>query len=151
MRSGQFDRAVADFAELVEQQADQSYYHYWLAMALIRTGDCSARSSMARAIQLNPSWGEAHLALARIDAVCGWSEAASRRAVSLLQVRDDADTRLTLAFAELAKGDTDKARQLAEQELPHADADMLLDNIEGKSMALPFAAGSVWWHPAEVR
>ena len=152
MREGRFAEAAADYERLAAAHPDEAYYPYWLALARLGKGDCRARSALARALHLQAKWGEAHLVRARADALCGDREAARRRATALLEVRNDADTRLTLALVELASGHADKAKALASAELPHPDAAMVLNALDGDTLPqAPFAAESAWWLPPEVR
>ena len=94
------------------------------------------------------------MALARADALCGDPEEAERRARGLVAAKDDAETRITLAFAAYALGDLAEATRLANADLPHEDAQALLDVLERKADAEKlrvFAEGSPQWLPAEVR
>jgi|TARA_B100002003_G_C14141109_1_gene548707 tetratricopeptide (TPR) repeat protein len=152
MRGGRFKEAAADYAQLTRLQPTQAYYRFWLGMALLGSEDCAARPALAQAVQLQKNWGEAHLVLARAEAICGLGETARRRVESLLRVKDDPDTRLTLALAELSLGRESVARQMATAELPHPDAKALLDALDQKTMPrLPFSQESAWWLPAEIR
>ena len=156
MRKRQFDEAAAHYQILADEQPQAAYYRYWLGMAQLGAGACpAARGRLAEALERQANWGEAHIALARADALCGDTEArqaAHARAKQLLAARADADTRITLAFAELALGRTDAAAELASAALPNHDARMLLDAlVEGQLPAQPFAADSDWWLPAEAR
>ena len=97
-------------------------------------------------------WGEAHIALARADALCGFAEAARSRAATLRGVQDSPETRITSAFAEAAGGRLDEARRLATTALPHPDAKLLLDALAAGGLpAKPFAPQSPWWLPPELR
>ena len=122
-------------------------------MALLASEGCTARSALVEAVRLQKSWGEAHLVLARSDAICGHAQAARRRAEALLAVKDDSDMRLTMAFVELSLGRNSIARELALAELPgNPDARILLDALDQDEMPLlPFATGSAWWLPPEIR
>ena len=158
MRTGHFAEAAAHYAVLAQRQPSQAAFHYWLGLARLGAGDCRARQPLAQALQLREGWGEAHLVLARADALCGHAEAAERRAQALHRARDDADTRLTRAFAALASGRASEAERLAAAELPHPDAALLLAAINAPAdqgaPALPeqpFAPESEWWLPGEVR
>ena len=153
MRDERFSEAAEHYRRLTRSQPAQATFHYWLGMASLGAGDCQGREALATALRLATSWGEAHLALARADAVCGDGEAALRRARAVQQAKDDADTRLTLAFAALALNEPTEAARLAKAELPHPDARMLLAAMSSEtSSPLPlFAQGSPWWLPALVR
>ena len=152
MRDGRFPAAVADYQHLLAADAGNADHHYWLAMAKLGSGDCKAPSSFERALQLRPSWGEAHLALARAEAICGAGDSARRRALALVKARNDVDTRLTLAIAELAAGNVERARIVAQAEHPHPDALLILRAIErGLPPERPFAEESPWWQPEQVR
>lgn len=152
MRDGRFAAAAADYRRLSAANAGNADYHYWLAMAKLGGGDCAAPSGLKRALQLRPNWGEAHLALARAEAICGVGDAARRRALALVKAQNDVDTRLTLAIAELAAGNSERASIVAQAESPHPDALLILRAIErGTPPPRPFADGSPWWQPDQVR
>ncbi len=151
MRAGQFERAAADFAQLVSLNPKQAYYHYWHGVALLGGGNCDAAKPLATAIVLRRSWGEAHLVLARAHAICGDSAAAQRRALALLKVRDDPDNRITMALVEFGLGRLDTARELAGAELPHPDAEALLEAMRAKRTPRVFSSTSSWWLPAELQ
>ena len=156
MRSRQFDEAAATYQALAAEQPDAAYYRYWLGMAQLGAGHCpAARQAFADALERQSNWGQAHVALVRADALCGDDDVrrnARARAEELLAAHAEADTRITLAFAELGLGRTEAARVLATEALPHGDAQLLLASIdEGKLPKLPFAAESDWWLPAELR
>ena len=157
MRDGRFASAAADYGRLIAADEGNADHHYWLAMAKLGGGDCTAPISFERALQLRPSWGEAHLALARAEAICGAGDAAAsasarRRALALVKAQNDVDTRLTLAIAELAAGNVERASILAQAERPHPDALLILAAIErGTPPTRPFAETSRWWQPEQVR
>jgi tetratricopeptide (TPR) repeat protein len=152
MRAGDFNAAETHFAELAARDPDQAYYQFWLGMAKLAKKDCSALSVLARAVSLRNNWGEAHLVLARAEAVCGRIEPARRRAQALNRVKDDVDTRLTLALIAANQGRLAEARKIATAELPHEDAKFLLQGVDSASVIrLPFPPGSPWWLPAEVK
>lgn len=154
MRDHRFEEAVADYQLLAAGAAerDQAYYLYWLSLAMLGHGDCRARGVLAKALGLRRQWGEAHLVMARAEALCGEAAIGRRRVEALLAVRDDPDTRLTKAFVELASGNVRKAEVLAKDDLPHPDATMVLEALDGNGLpARPFAAGSVWWLPVEIQ
>ncbi len=153
MRERRFKEAMNDYEVLLSEDPDKSaYYLYWLSLAMLGLGDCDAREPLARALELQRGWGEAHLVLARADAICGDAAAARRRIAALLKVRDDADTRMTLAMVEQASGNREVAEELATADLPHPDAAMVLDSLaRGGPPARPFARGSPWWVPPEAR
>ena len=156
MRAGNFDEAAAIYHALAGEHVDAAYYRYWLGMARLAAGECqAARRPLEEALERQANWGQAHVALARADALCGNSAtrlAAYAKAKGLLAARADADTRITLAFAELGLGRADAARQRAAAAMPHDDARMLLAALaKGKLPARPFAADSGWWLPAELR
>ena len=72
---------------------------------------------------------------------------------------DGADTRITLAFAELALGRQEAAKAIIDAALPHPDAAMLAAAMTQHAghpetaiatLAKPFALESEWWLPAEL-
>lgn len=156
MRARCFDEAVAEYGTLAAQRSDAAYYRYWLGMARLGTGDCAAaRPALALALRLQPNWGQAHLALIRADALCGDDKtrrAARVRARQLRKAKDDADTRITLAFAEASLGQSEVARGLATAAQPHPDARELLAALDAGTLpARPFADESPWWLPSELQ
>ena len=152
MRAERFDEAAGHYEALVALRPTDSYGHYWLAMARLGGEDCRARQGFAEALRLRPDWGEAHIALARADALCGFADRAFARANTLRGARDDANTRITQAFADAAGGRLDQAKALATAEATHPDAAHLLEALaDGNLPAKPFAAGSDWWLPPEIR
>lgn len=156
MQSRQFESAETAYGILNARYPKKSYYRYWLAMALLAQGRCEpARSMLSEVLDMNPQWGEAQLVKTRAEALCGDTKArrdAFSRAVALVDVKDDSDTRITRAYAELGIGRVNEARTLATAEVPHPDAIMLLDAVANNRMpALPFAMTSNWWLPVEAR
>ena len=153
MRERRFKEAMNDYEILLSGNPDKpAYYLYWLSLARLGLGDCDAREPLARALELQRGWGEAHLVLARADAICGDAARARWRVAALLKIRDDVDTRMTLAMVELASGNREPAAELATVDLPHPDAEMILDSLgRGGSPVRPFARGSPWWVPPEIR
>ena len=149
MRQRRYEDAAAHYERLAQAHQTQAPYRYWLGLAQLGAGRCAGRAAVREALRLRPNWGEAHLVLARADAVCGEVEAALRRAAALRNANDDAQTRLALAFALFHAGRAEQAKQLATAELPHPDARLILD---ATNMPLPvFASESPWWLPSEVR
>lgn len=152
MRSARYTSAVGHYQRLAALVPEDAYAHFWLGIARLGAGDCAARGSLDEALRLRADWGEAHIAMARADALCGFAEAAQSRAATLRSVQDSPETRITLAFAEAAAGRSDAARRLAISELPHSDAKLLLDALAADGLpAKPFAPGSRWWLPPELR
>ncbi len=152
MRAGRFGEAAGHYDALVALRPDDAYGHYWLGMARLGAADCRGRVALDEALGLRPDWGEAHIALARADALCGFADRALARARTLRDARDDANTRITQAFAAAAAGRLDHAKALATSESAHPDAARLLEAIAaGRLPATPFAAGSDWWLPPEIR
>ena len=152
MRAGRFGEAVGHYQALVGLRPADAYGHYWLGMGRLGAEDCRAREAFDEALRLRPDWGEVHIALARADALCGSADRALVRARNLRGARDDANTRITHAFAEAAAGHFDQAKALATAESPHPDAEHLLASLRaGRLPATPFAAGSDWWKPPEIR
>ena len=152
MRAERFDQAAGHYRALVAQWPSDAYGHYWLGMAQLGAEDCRGGDAVHEAVRLRPDWGEAHIALARADALCGFADRALARAKTLRDARDDANTRITQAFAAAAAGRLDQAKALATSESAHPDAARLLEAIAAGGLpATPFAAGSDWWLPPEIR
>ena len=156
MKARSYALAVSTYEELTARNGDNPYYFYWLAMARLADRHCSlALESLAEAIRIRPSWGEAHVVQIRALALCGdlaVREQARDKAVALLRQRSDTDMRLTLAFAEMSLGNLGGAEKLIELERLHPDAAMLADALGRKRLpTLPFAAESPWWQPEEIR
>ena len=156
MGAGSFDAAAAQYETLAARRPEAAYYRYWLGLARLAGRDCpAARPQLQAATRLQSNWGQAHIALVRADALCGDEPArrkARDRALELRQAKDDADTRITLAFAELGLGQRDEAQRLANADKAHADAALLLDALAANTVPkTPFAPNSAWWQPPELR
>ena len=152
MRTARYASAIGHYQRLAALVPGEAYAHFWLGIARLGAEDCATRDSLAEALHLRSDWGEAHIALARADALCGFAEAARSRAATLHSVQDNPETRITVAFAEAAAGRLDEARRLATSALPHADAKLLLDALAAGGLpAKPFAPQSPWWLPPELR
>ena len=156
MRARKYDNAAAAYRELASRYPDAAYYRYWLGIAELGHGNCpNAREELAAAVRLQANWGQAHIALVRADSICGDEKtkaSAQGRAVELLAATESVDTRLTLAFAELAVGNHERARGLAETHRTHPDAALLLDALNrATTPSRPFAKDSDWWLPPELR
>ena len=152
MRSARYAGAIVHYQRLAALVPGDAYAHFWLGIARLGAEDCAAKDSLDEALRLRSDWGEAHIAMARADALCGFAEAARSRAATLRSVQDNPETRITLAFAEAAGGRPDAAKRLATSALPHPDAKLLLDALAADRLpAKPFAPQSRWWLPPEVR
>ncbi len=156
LRSERFADAALQYRALLATSKEHAYYGYWLALSLLGDGDCAAaRAALNRALAINRQWGEAYLVLTRADAICGdlqVREAALVRALALRKQRDSPDMAVTLAFAAAGVGRLDLARQALAGTIHDPDAKMLLEAIDQGSLPpRPFAPGSRWWLPEEVR
>lgn len=154
MRDANWSLAAGHYHRLASDHPDNADHRYWLAFALLADANCDGRQPLVDALRLRPDWGEAHLALARADALCDNAEAALRRAERLLAAKNDTETRITRAFAAYGLGRFDETARLANAELPHPDAQALLDAIkgpEGKAALRIFADDAHEWLPSEVR
>ena len=153
MRDGRFANAQSHYRHLADAQPGEPHHHYWLGMSRLASEDCEGVAALEQALHVRGEWGEAHLALARAQAICSQaSPEALARAAALLRARDDPDTRLTVAFVLLATGDVAAAADIARQQAPLPDATMLLQAIDQDTVpSTPFAPGSPWWVPPEVR
>ena len=152
MRSARYASAIGHYERLAALVPGEAYAHFWLGIARLGAEDCATRDSLDKALRLRDDWGEAHIAMARADALCGFAEAARSRAATLRSVQDSPETRITAAFAEAAGGRLDEARRLATSALPHPDARLLLDALAADVLpAKPFAGQSRWWLPPELR
>ncbi|MYA17727.1 MAG: tetratricopeptide repeat protein [Gammaproteobacteria bacterium] len=156
MRAKRYGEAGEDYAALVDSLPDDAYVHYWMGMARLAAGDCpAARPALAKAVRLQPNWGQAHIALTRADASCGDGDArrlARQRARELLAADDNVGTRVTLAIAELGLGNASAAREAIADLGNDADTTWLNDALERNVVrAAPFPPDSDWWLPAEVR
>lgn len=148
MADKQYEAARDLYAALLERAPD-ARVAYWLGLASLGSGDCNALAALQRTLVLQPGWGQAHIVLARAEALCGQPSRALQRAAAILKARDDVDSRITFAFAQLGSGDAAAASESATEQLPHPDAAMLLRSIKsGEFSGLrPFAADSTWWSP----
>ena len=156
MRSTHFKEAATHYQALAARQPNAPYYAYWLGLANLGAQSCpAALRPLRRALDQEPTWGQAHIALTRAQALCGTPEEqrqALAKAQQLVAAQNSADTRLTLAFAQLGLGRLASARDAAKAELPHPDAAMLIDAIDrGEPPSVPFAPDVDWWLPSELR
>ena len=154
MRDGNWRLAAGHYHRLASDDLEDADHRYWLALALLADADCGGRQPLADALRLRPDWGEAHLVLARADALCGNAAAAMRRAERLQAAKDDAETRITMAYAAYGLGHSGEAARLAKAELPHPDAQALLDALygeAGRAALRVFASGSLRWLSGQVR
>ena len=141
---------------LANSLPEDAYVHYWMGMAQLAAGNCpAARLALAKAVRLQPTWGQAHIAQTRADASCGDGEArrsARQRARQLLLANDNPGTRLTLAIAELGLGNANAAGNALTDLGKEVDTTWLNDAFKRNAPpAIPFPPGSDWWLPAEVR
>ena len=160
MRQGRFRAAADDYQVLAAWEPENAYYRYWLAMAYLGATSCeAARPILAEALRLQPTWGQAHIALTRADALCGDRAvrlAAVAKARQLVDLEDAADTQITLALTLIAVGRSDHARPIIAAHRANPDADMLdgaiaeHGNAAIEALTRPFAEGSPWWLPAEL-
>lgn len=156
MRAGRFGEAAADYVTLTRERPDDAYVRYWTGMAQLGAGDCpAARAELDAAIRLQPTWGQAHIALTRADASCGDDDTrrrARQRAMRMLANADNADTRVTFAITELGLGRAAAARDAIADLGEETDATWLDDALNRNAPpAMAFRPGSDWWLPAEVR
>lgn len=156
MRARRFGEAAADYAVLANALPEDAYVHYWMGMARLAAGNCpAARPALSKAVRLQPTWGQAHIAQTRADASCGDEDArrsARQRALQLLAANDNAGTRVTLAIAELGLGDASTARDAIADLGEETDTSWLNDALRSNAPpAVPFPPDSDWWLPAEVR
>ena len=156
MKARLYELAGSVYEELTTRDAENAYYFYWLAMARLADRNCEGSlKSIAEAIRLQSSWGEAHVVQIRARALCGGPSErvkARSKALVLLRQRPDADMRLTLAITEMGVGNVDEALMLIDAERPHPDASMLGAALQRNMLpTAPFAADSQWWEPEEIR
>lgn len=155
MADADFGQAGAHYANLIEARSDTAYYRYWLGLAALGQGDCSAGAEALRsALALQGNWGQAHMVLVRADSICGDASArtsALTRARQLANGYDHADAQLTLAFALLANGNEDEAKTVASALSDQPDARLLLEAMAARKLPdRPFAPSSTWWLPSEL-
>lgn len=151
MGGGRFAEAQTDYFTLVERNRDNAYYYYWFGMSRLAAGECDGREGLKSALSLTPSWGEAHVALARADAICGDLVSAEERIQLLSSKHDDSDVRLARSFIALFAENETLARQLAEKELPVADAQMIMNALDAtRRPDRIFSLDSGWWLPSEL-
>ena len=156
MRAKRFAGAAEDYAVLADSLPEDAYVHYWLGMARLAAGNCpAARPPLSRAVRLQPTWGQAHIAQTRADASCGDADArrsARQRALQLLAASDNADTRVTVAITELGVGSADAARDAIADVGEETDTSWL-DDAFGRNAppTVPFPPDSDRWLPVEVR
>ena len=149
MRANAYHRANYYF-QILARDYPSAYYNYWLGMSASAIGNCKGLFGFEEAVRLEPKWAEAHIAFTRSLAVCGKSVLSKERAQLLIAIHDNVDTRMTLAFAEFAIGDLERARDIASEYLPHPDAQNLIGHLRGddeKSSLKIFAVNSKKWDP----
>ena len=149
MRVADYQRAYHYFGKLA-QDYPSAYYSYWSGMAASAIGNCEGIYDFEEALRREPKWADAHIGLTRALAVCGKSPLSKERAQALLSMHDSVDTRLTLAFAELAMGKLNIARRIATSDLPHPEAKNILEYMDASdrtAQLLIFAPNSERWNP----
>ena len=150
--AGRFQEAEDDYGLLVQKDPENAYYHYWLGMVQLARNNCAGVNSIKRALVLKREFGEAHVVLARAEALCGDTEKAMARIEALIGVKDDIDTRLAQAYIHLHAGKMDTVKEIAEAALPHPDAQLLMNALDGNEKPTRlFEFGSPWWIPQELR
>ena len=149
MRANAYNRANYYF-QILARDYPSAYYNYWLGMSASAIGNCKGLIGFEEAVRLEPKWAEAHIAFTRSLAVCGNSALSKERAQLLISMHDNVDTQLTLAFAEFAIGDLERARNIASEYLPHPDAENLIEYLRDDNEKLTlkiYAANSKKWDP----
>lgn len=150
--AGRFAEAEEDYGLLLAKEPENAYYHYWLGMVRLAQNDCGGVNSIKRALSLKKDFGEAHVVLARAEALCGDTEKALARIEALIGVKDDIDTRLAQAYIHLHAGRIESVKEIAEAALPHPDAQLLMNALDGNEKPTRlFEFGSPWWIPQELR
>ena len=79
-------------------------------------------------------------------------EESEKRIQAIAQKSNDSDIRLAHAYVSLFAGNKSQARELAEGELPHPDAQLIMDALDaGTDPNRLFAINSSWWLPPELQ
>ena len=150
--AGRFEEAEEDYGLLLQKEPENAYYQYWLGMVQLAQNKCAGVNSIKRALVLKRDFGEAHVVLARAEALCGDTDKAIARIEALIGVKDDIDTRLAQAYIHLHAGKMESVKEIAEAALPHPDAQLLLNALDGNEKPTRlFEFGSPWWIPQELR
>lgn len=151
MGGSRFAEAQIDYFTLLERNPENAYFYYWFGMSRLAEGKCDGRDAIKRALSIRPTWGEAHVVMARSDAFCGELESAQERIQLLSETRDDSNVRLARSFIALYEEDVTLALQLAEEDLPNVDAQMIMNAVdESKPPSTIFPLESPWWLPPEL-
>ena len=151
MGGSRFGEAQTDYFALLERNPDNAYYFYWFGMSLLAENNCDGREAVSRALLVKPSWGEAHLVLARADVFCGDLSEATRRMQAIRAKNNDLEVRLAEAYVSVFLGDATRVRQMAEPELPHPEAQLVMNALDADANPNQvFAVESPWWIPLEL-
>ena len=150
--SGQWTEAEADYQVLLETDPENAYYLYWLGMVQLAQNNCEGVNWIKRALVVKKDFGEAHLALARAEALCGATDIAVERIEAMLSIKDDIDTRLAQAYIRMHAGNMDQVQEIAEAALPHPDAQLIMNALDANEKPKRlFELGSPWWIPQELQ
>lgn len=152
MRAGKFDEAKVDYEKLVSDNPANPYYHYWLGVAKLGSKDCHGVMDINTARRLQPSYGEAQVALARALAFCGQLALAETRINALLETSTSPEIEIAGAYINLFAGNTDSAVDVATTHLPNPDAELIVAAAKENSVPnVLFMVGSPYWLPDELQ
>ena len=154
-RLSRFEVAAREYGGLAERSVGHErefYYRYWQGMNLYRSGDCSHGLTNLRLVgSAMPNWGEALVALARMECDCGDKKKGAEIAKQLVSANDSLITRLTDVYASLANGETLGLVERLKHEEPSSEVEELIVAVQKNRLPdLIFAEDSNSWHPPET-
>ena len=149
---GKFDEAETEYDQLLKSDAENAYYHYWFGLVQLAQDKCEGIDSVKRALVLKKDWGEAHISLARAEALCGQIDKAVARIDAIVEVQDSLETRLAQAYVKLHAGHVENIKEIAEAALPHPDAQLIMNALDANEKpSRLYELGSPGWIPQELR
>ncbi len=160
IKMDRLDVAAEAFAALVDRTSRDAYALFWNGFVTAALGACDeARTSVNRAVQIEPRWGQARVLAWSLTALCGSAEERQRtfETVDRLHLRQlqsgggaAADLILTLALLHAAQTRFDAALELTLPLLPNADAQHLADGFRTGRLTNDQFPGRWTWLPREV-
>lgn len=147
--TAQFDAAEMNLEELIHTHEDDAYLHYWKSIVHARQYRCpSALIAIGDALRARPTWGEAHILRARLEAICGDANASYDRVRQLRKIAISPEVQITWGLCLLKTHRKHDARLVFEEYATDADAMYFLSFLDNPdSKMLPFAPDSKSWNP----
>lgn len=120
LAEGRTADSIAALRRALDLRPDWAQAHFLLGSALFLDGDRNgARSELARALEIDASFTEARMVLARVQASLGEQELAVEEGRRALKEREDASMRILVAQSLARQGKLDEALE----ELAHVPED----------------------------